>query len=51
MYDNVECSVGDVAKHCAISESYLFKIFEKNVLCSPAKFKQKISKVYYLEQF
>lgn len=42
MYDNVECSVGDVAKHCAISESYLFKIFEKNVLCSPAKFKQKI---------
>lgn len=42
MYDNLDCEVADVANHCNICESYLFRIFEKNVLCSPAKFKQRI---------
>ena len=42
MYDNSDYTIGDIARHCNISESYLFRIFEKNVLISPVKMKQRI---------
>ena len=42
MNRNERFSVPDVARYCNVSESYLFKIFNKYANMSPVKMKQKI---------
>ncbi len=44
------CKISDIAKHCAISESTLYNIFQEYLNCTPTKMKQalKIEKAIYL---
>lgn len=42
IYAHTDCKVGDIAKHCHVSESALYHIFKKDAGCTPNELIQKI---------
>lgn len=42
MYDNINCKISHVAKHCLVSESALYGIFKREAGMTPNSMKQKI---------
>lgn len=38
---NINCSISDIARHCYISEAYLFAIFKEHADCSPNDYRLK----------